>query len=317
MATPIGTNVLNSLSRRYIKPVIYDQFYRSNVVFFRLNARNKKKLQGGTQIEVPLHFQGLAAGGAYQGYDVMDMVPSDTIKNGAWDWKQYYTPVVIDGLTLIKADSPEAVVNLLSAYFEIARQDMANNLGTGLWSDGSNAKQIDGLKGAVDDSTVLATYGGLLRSANTWWKSQFDAATATLTLASMQTMFGNCTEGGRHPTIIVVTQANYNRYVALSVGGQAFPVQPGGHDEILAQNGFTNVLYNNVPLLVDSKVPANHLFFLNEDYMDLYVNSTVDFYMKEFKEPVNQDVYATSILWAGNLIIENCARQGKMTAVTA
>jgi hypothetical protein len=51
--------------------------------------------------------------------------------------------------------------------------------------------------------------------------------------------------------------------------------------------------------------------------MDLYVNTTVDFYMKEFKEPVDQDVYGSSILWAGNLVIENCKRQGKMTAVTS
>lgn len=318
MATPIGTNTLNSLSRNYVLPVVHDNLYTSNVVFFRMNMLNKVKLQGGTQIEVPLLYANFAAGGAYQGFDLLDVSPSDTVKNAAFDWKQYYVPVSVDGLTLIKANSPDAVVNFIEAYFRNAQLAMADNLGTGLWSDVvSNTKAIDGLKGAVDEGSVAATYGGLLRSSNTWWKSNLDSSTTTLTLASMQTMWGNTQTGGRHTTLIATTQANYNRYWALSVGGQAFPVQPGGHDEQLAQNGFTNLLFNGVPLVADDKCTANHLYFLNEDFFTLYVQSNRDFVMKDFREPINQDAWTSLLLWAGNLICENCALQGKMSAVTA
>lgn len=317
MATPIGTNELSSLSHRFILPTLVDNVYRSNLMTFRLIARNKKRIQGGIQIEVPLMFSKFTAGGPYQGFDLLDIVPQDTVKNGAWDWKQYYTAVVIDGLTLIKANSPDAIVDMLNALFEQAQHDLVDKLGDGIWSTGSNVKAVDGIIGAVDDGTVLATYGGLLRSANTWWRGNVDSATATLTLAAMQTMFGNCTEGGRHPTIIATTQANYNRYVALNVSGQAFPSQPGGQDEQLASAGFTNLLFNNVPVAVDSKVPANHVVFLNEDYINLVVASAADFAMKDFREPVNQDAAVSQILWAGNLIFTNLARQGKMTVVTA
>lgn len=317
MATPVGTNELNSLSRRFLMPTLVDNVYRSNLLTFRLLARNKKKVQGGLQIEVPLMFSKFTAGGPYQGFDLLDIVPQDTVKNGAWDWKQYYSAVVVDGLTLIKANSPEAVVDFLSALFEQAQHDLIDKIGDGVWSNGSNAKAIDGVTGAVDDGTVLATYAGLARASNTWWRANVDSATATLTLSAMQTMFGNCTEGGRHPTLIVTTQANYNRYVGLNVSGQAFPSQPGGQDEQLASAGFTNLLFNNVPVTVDSKVPANHLFFLNEDYISFVVSDQADFTMKDFREPINQDAMVSQILWAGNLIFSNLARQGKMTAVTA
>lgn len=299
-------------------PTVTDNVYRSNVMFFRINARQKKMLQGGLQIEVPVDYAQLSAGGWYSGFDLLDITPQDTVKNAAFDWKQAYAPVTVDGLTLIKADSPDAVVNALTFMFEKAQTQLAENLGTAVWSDAvTNTKMLDGLKGAVDDGTVAATYGGLLRSSNTWWKSQIDSATATLTLASMQTMFGNTTEGGRHPTIIPTTQANYNRYWALSVGGQAFPVQPGGFDEQLAANGFTNLLFNGVPIVVDSHIPANHIFFINEDYLYLYVNTKADFTMAPFREPVNQDAMTSLIFWAGNLCLSNDARHGKMTAVTA
>jgi hypothetical protein len=279
---------------------------------------NKKLLQGGLQIEVPLVYTRFAAGGFYQGYDLLDITPSDTVKNAAFDWKQAYVPVSVDGLTLIRADSPEAIVNFLTFYFENAQTELAEILGTGVWSDVvTNNKVIDGLRGAVDDGTVATTYGGLSRSTNIWWKSQIDSGTATLTLLSMRTMMGNTSEGGRHPTLLVGTQLNYNRFWNLTQPSQAFPVQPGGHDEQLAQAGFSNLLFDGVPFVVDSHVPANHIFFLNEDYIYLFVNPRADFNMKEFREPVNQDAMTSLILWAGNVVLSNCARQGKMTAVTA
>lgn len=318
MATPIGTNELNSISRRYIYPTLVDNVYRSNLMFFRLNARNKKILQGGYQIEVPLVYSKFAAGGWYQGFDLLDISPSDTVKNAAFDWKQAYTPVSVDGLTLIKADSPEAIVNFLSFQFEQAQTDLADTLGTGVWSDVvSNNKVVDGLKGAVDDGTVASTYGGLSRSSNTFWKSNVTTITPPLSLGAMQTMFGSCTEGGRHPTIIVTTQTVWNLYWALSVGGQAFPVQPGGHDEQLAQNGFTNLIFNGVPVVTDSHVPASQMYFINEDYVYLFVNPRADFNMKDFREPVNQDAMTSLILWAGNVVLSNCARHGKLLGITS
>lgn len=317
MATPIGTNEINSISRRYIYPTLVDNVYRSNLMFFRLNARNKKVLQGGLQIEVPLVYARFAAGGFYQGFDLLDISPSDTVKNAAYDWKQAYVPVTVDGLTLIRADSPEAIVNFLSFYFEQAQTELAEILGNGIWQTAPGAKSIDSIPTAVDNGALAATYGGLARGSNPFWSANVTGITPPLALATMQAMFGTCTEGGRHPTIIVTTQAVYNLYWALSTGGQAFPVQPGGHDEQLAQNGFTNLIFNGVPVAVDSHVPASQMFFLNEDYMYLYVNPRADFNMKEFREPVNQDAMTSLILWAGDVCFSNLQRQGKLTGVTS
>ncbi len=306
------------MSRRFLFDQVVDNVYAAIPAFFRLNAMNKKIVQGGFQVEVPLMWSKFAAGGFYQGYDLLDITPSDTVKNAAFDWKQSYAPVTVSGLDLIRGDSPEAVVNFLKLQFEQAQMQLADQIGFSLWTDAvSNQKNIDGLKGAIDDGTVAPTYGGITRSSNAFWKSQIDSSTTTLTLASMQAMFGSCQSGGRAPTVIFTTQANYNRYWALNTSGQAFPVQPAGHDAQLAQSGFSNLLFNGVPIIVDSNVPANHLFFCNENYMYLLVHPSGDFDFNDFIQPANQDAYTALILWAGNLILTNCARQGKMTAVTA
>lgn len=318
MATPIGTNTVNSIARRHILPFIADNVYKSNVMFFRLNRSGKRMVQGGFQIEAPLLTSKMAAGGGYSGYDLLDVTPSDTIVNAAFDWRQYYVPITVDGLTLIKTDQPEAIANFLTQYFTQAEMMMADLLGIGVWSDGSNTKLIDGLKGAVDSGSVLATYGGIgsRTTTNAYWQSQIDSSTTTLTLAKLQALFGSCSEGARNPSLIVSTQANYNVYWGLNTSVQQYPAQPQGHDQQLAQAGFSNLIFNGVPWVVDSNVPANHIFMLNEDYMYFCVSPRGDFYLEDFQIPVNQDAMVAKILWAGNLVLNNCLRQGKFTAVT-
>jgi hypothetical protein len=320
MATPLGTNVVTSIARRYIVPEIVDNIYRSNPVFFRMYASNRKLVRGGTHIEVPLMYRRFTNGGFYSGYDVLDTAPNDTVKNGAWDWRQAYVPVTVDGLTLIKVDSPEAIADFIRLYFAQAEMEMCEVLADGLWSTGGGNK-IDGLSLAVDSS---GTYAGIDPTADPWWKSVEDATTATLSLTALQSVFGSCSEGGRHPTLIVSSQAQYNRYWALNTAQQRFPVEPSGaRDEQLAQAGFSNLLFNGTPWVVDSHVPADAatgrdpIFFLNEDYIYLAVSPRADFYLEPFQTAINQDAMVAKLLWAGNLCVTNRARQGKMTNVNA
>lgn len=323
MATPLGTNVVTSIAQRYIMPMVVDNVYNSNPVFFRLNKANKRIVRGGTTIEVPLMYARFGSGGPYSGYDLLNVVPSDTIKNGAWDWRQQYVNVTIDGLTLIKTDSPEAIANFIQLYFAQAEMEMAENLAVGIWSDATtDAKQIDGLKGGVDDGTVVTTYGGLSRTTNTWWKSQIDSTSANLNYGVLQSMWGSVTRGGRHPTLIASRQEQYNRFHALNIIQQEFPVQPAGSDEILAAAGFTNQLFNNTPWVVDSHVfdgpnaSNSSIVMLNEDFLWWAVSPRADFYLEPFQTPVNQDAMVSKMLWAGNLILTNVARQGKLTNIS-
>lgn len=324
MATPVGTGLVSSISRRFIMPDVVDFVYKSNVVTFRLLAQNKKLVQGGTQIEVPAMYQAFTNGGPYQGYDLLDVAPNDTVKNLAFDWKQHYVPVSVDRLSLIKMNSPEAVANGVGLLFSQAQMEMADNIGVGVWSDAvTNPKEIDGLKGAIDAGATTTVYGGLTRATNTWLNSTVDAATATLTAAALQSLFMNATEGGRSPSLIASRSEQYNRLHALAAANQEFPVNAGGHDEQLASVGFTNILYNNTPWVVDSHVPDgpnasnSAIFMLNEDYFQFIVNTMADFYLEDFQIPVNQDAMVAKILWAGNLVVMNTQRQAKMTAVAA
>jgi hypothetical protein len=323
MATPLGTAVVTSIARRYIMPEVVDTVYASNPITFRMLRSNRRVVRGGTQIEVPLMYARFSTGGFYSGLDLLNVAPADTVKNAAFDWAQAYTNVTVDGLTLIKTDSPESIANFLQLYFEQARMEMAEILATGIWSDGSSSTSIVGLKGAIDDGGVLATYGGLLRSSNTWWKGKIDSSTATLALDKLQSMFTTCMAGGRQPTLITSRVEQYNRYWNLLIAKQNWQLNPTAYDTLLADAGWHNLLFNGIPWVVDSHVfdgPSSSnsaIVFLNEEHMQLVVSPRADFYLEEFQSPINQDAMAAKMLWAGQLILNNPARFGKMTNVSA
>lgn len=265
-----------------------------------------------------------SGGGAYRGFENLSTLPSDTIKNGAWDWKQYHVPIAIDGLTLIKVDQPMAIANLLTTQFAQAEMEMAAFLGAGIYTNTvTNDKEIDGLQGEVDDGGVATTYAGLLRSANSWWNSYDDSTSTVMTPGILQTAVSSVGKGGRQPTLIVSRQEQYNRYWALGMVDQSFPVQPGGHDEQLHSAGFTNQLFNGISWVVDDymfdgpNTTNSGILILNEDYIRFAVSPRADFYLQPFQTPVGQDAMVSQLFWAGNLLVLNCARQGKITALAA
>lgn len=320
MATSLGGDTVTAISRRYIIPRIVDNVYNSNPLFFRWWRSNKITQQGGTTIQQPLMYKRMNGGQWYRGYQLLTIAPSTTVQNASFTWKQAAQAVTVDGLTLLRSDSPIAIADYLATMFKQAEMQMADMLGTGLWSNGSTTKKITGLGLAVDNGTTASSYGGIAHSGNTWWNGQIDSSTTTLTLAAMQKLFGRAQSGGRAPTIIFTTQTNYNRYWALNYVYQQFPVQPMGKTMTLAQAGFDNLLFNGVPLLQDSHVPVGAttvggMFFLNEDYFTFVCASRAQFKVETFQTPVNQDAMTSKLLWAGNLVCSNIARQAKFTAL--
>jgi hypothetical protein len=318
--TPIGVNTVTAISRRLILPKITDNIYLSNPLFFRWNRANKMLVKGGFQIEIPIMYAKMAAGGVYSGYQVLNVAPTDSIQNAALPWSQHFSAVTVDGLTQLRAASDEAIVDYLATQFKQAEMDLADQLGYGLWSTGSNPQEIAGLYEVVDNGSVQTSYAGISHSANSWWNSQIDSTTTTMGTNALNSLFQNTTEGGRSPTVIISNKANYNRYYNLNLASQQFPVQPGGHDTQAAQAGFENLVFNGVPWFVDSHMGTSAAqggpFMLNETYFDFIISRLANFTLRDFITPPNQDAMTALLLWAGNLTCGNIARQGAFTALT-
>lgn len=341
--TAIGTNTVTSIARRYILPTIADNIYTSNILLYRILQTKKRMVQGGTQIEVPLMYKRFTGGGPYRGAEPFSVNQQDTIKNAVFDWKQHQVTWAVDGLTLIKVDSPEAIANYLRLQGQQAFMEMAENLAAGIFGSGQasvagyansydETKDIDGANAIFGVGTTIgaSTYGGIARASNSFWDAGLTGttSTSTLSMSALQSAFGTATVGGQHPTLIVSRQDQFNRYWALNAPSSGnpsvqYPREAGGHDELLASAGFTNLYFNNVPWVVDSHVNDgivsgnSAIQMWNENMIGLAVSPRADFMIEPFQKPVGQDAMVTSILWAGNLFCMNCATQGGIFNVNA
>lgn len=316
---PIGDNNLYAVVRHYIEPTITDVVYQGSPFTYRLYKGNRRVQSGSPHIEIPMMYADLASGGWYGAWDVITATPTETVQNMYFDWKQLTVPVILDETTLFKANTANAIANIVVLQSEQARMRMRNLLATAVvTSTGSDSKQILGLPIAVDST---GTYGGLSRSTYSWLASTEDASTAALGLPALNSHFNNVSEGGRHPSIILSNTAHYEAFWALGTAYVQQDMGPTGRDEQLFSAGFSNALFNGVPWVRDPNIAndgatgRSPIFMLNEDYFDLYVGEGQDFTMSEFRRPVNQKVYVSELDWRGALVCRNPARQGKMTNV--
>jgi hypothetical protein len=237
--TPIGGNVVTSVVRQYILPKVVDNVFQSNVVFFRIN-QSKRFIKGGTQIEVPIMYGRFSNGGAYRGFQVLDMSPNDTVRTAAYEWKQYYVPVSVDGRTLLITDSADAIVDYVKLSMRQAEMEMADNLGHDLFGTSVGGDVLDGLGAMIDQSNPSGgNYGGLDRTSTplAFWKGGEDFTTSTMSLGALNDGFQAASEGGRHPSIILSRKDQYSRYWRLAVTDQVTMQGPVGYDEQLYSAG--------------------------------------------------------------------------------
>ena len=324
MATLVGTDTLNAISNRVVIPRIMDEIYGRNPLPFRLLAGNKRRVDGGTQIEVPVLYSDASVGGWFQGYELIDTTPFDVVKNVVFDWKEFSVPVSLSKRDLIKANSPDAIANLIRLQFDIAQKRAAEILGTAMWNTGTGAaqaKMLTSIPFAVDTADPggsISAYGGQARSGNTWWQGVEDGSTAVNTYANINSNFLTASVGAYSPTIILSRLTNFYRTVNQQVVNQQFPVPVGGADDILLSAGFTNILFNNVPWVIDDKVPdANSIYGLNEDTFELVVTPLGDFSVEEWRMATNQMAMVSHIYACLELICNAPRLNFKMTAVAA
>jgi hypothetical protein len=127
----------------------------------------------------------------------------------------------------------------------------------------------------------------------------------------MQTLFNLCSIDNDTPTIGVTTRAIYNLYYGLLQPQQRFA------DTEVGKGGFTSLMFNGIPVVVDSHATAANLYFLNEKYLHVWAHKDEDFRLDPFQKPTNQNVKIAQVFWLGAFGSSNNRMHGKLSAITA
>jgi len=321
MASPGATftELVTTTFRKHRKEIA-DNISNNNALLQQMMKGGRKEtVDGGLSLVEPLEY---AENGNYQrfsGYDVLNMAAVDVISAAEYQWRNIAISVAANGTELRVNSGDSRIIKLAKSKLTNAVRSFKNNFSSDLYSDGTLANQINGIQALVADAGT-GTVGGIDSSTWSFWRNKVQSAASPIQGGGAITvsettiehdmflpLWLECTVNNESPDIIVC-DGNYYRFFEESQAS----LKRYTDGEQSAQGGIVSLRYKTAKVMYDgdSGIPANHAYFLNTDYLKLYVHPDAD--MTEIPEmrSINQDATVVWMLWMGNLCCSNRSRQG-------
>jgi hypothetical protein len=304
-------NELTYVTRRAFIPKLVVQIYNSTPLMAALIANSQSASGGVSSVTVPV--QGAQFVNA-QWSDYSGSFAQPSVQQGAYnaefDLKLMISPVPFLGMEgAVQNDA--AIIPLIEARMNDATNVMMDAMATALYTNTTNTQQFIGLPAAVDDGTTAATYGNITRSStvNSWWRSKVYAAGSVNPTRQniLQYIAGTVKNGAEVPTFAVCGMGTWALLAQDFVGQEQYVITPGnGFDGETngPQAAFRALMVAGVPVYPDPYCPEGTVYFLNTNYLSLYIHEQGSFVFTGFEStlPNWQIGYVGAVLMIAELV---------------
>jgi len=332
-----GQRVQTTVQTEYL-PFVVDTVLGSNVLFQRV-VRAAKKWSGRT-LRVPVKVSKNTTGQSFRGFDTFSVAATDNRQFMEFTPSFYQITCALPGDELSVADTDAKILDLMKLTIQSDTEDMADDLGTIFYADGTGNSSKDplGLAALVDDGSNVATLGGLSRATYDTLQGTVTASGGTLTLAKIDTLWINCASGAQKPTATYTTEAIFNYYGQLLRPQERITKSASLMKGLKGGTGFEALSYNGQPILMDEKCTSGAFIMVREPDMDWHAlpykmakavayKSQIDgndygapmglgFSWSDWIIPANAAGVVGHIYFGGQFITKNPKRHGKLTGIT-
>ena len=300
---------LTYVTRRAFIPKLVVQLYNSTPLLAALIANSQQASGGVSSVTVPV--QGAQFVNA-QWSDYSGSFAQPSVQQGAYNaefnLKLMITPVPFLGMEgAVQQDA--AIIPLIEARMNDATNVMMDAMATSLYTNYTNTQQFIGLPGAIDDGTNLQTYGNINRSTYTWWKSKvYNAGNVNPTRQNiLQYISGTVKNGAEVPSFGVCGFGTWTLLAQDFVGQEQYVITPGSGfdaDNNGPQAAFRALMVAGVPIYPDPYCPEGIVYFVNTNYLNLYIHEQGSFVFTGFEStlPNWQIGYVGAVLMIAELI---------------
>ena len=304
---------LTYVTRRAFIPKLVVQIYNSTPLMAALIANSQSASGGVSSVTVPV--QGAQFVNA-QWSDYSGSFAQPSVQQGAYnaefDLKLMISPVPFLGMEgAVQQDA--AIIPLIEARMNDTTNVMLDAMATALYTNTSNTQQFIGLPAAVDDGTGTgaATYGNITRSStvNPWWRSKVYAAGSVNPTRQniLQYISGTVKNGAEVPTFAVCGFGTWTLLAQDFVGQEQYVITPGSGfdgDANGPQAAFRALMVAGVPVYPDPYCPEGTVYFLNTNYLSLYIHEQGSFVFTGFEStlPNWQIGYVGAVLTIAELV---------------
>lgn len=312
MASPnaVFTEMVTTTLRNRRKEIA-DNVSKHNALYRKLASKDRVRTEdGGREIVVELDYAENGTYQRYSGYDTLNISASDVISAAKYDWKQAAIHITASGRELRQNKGRNRMINLVKSRVTNSKRTFANNMSQDLYSSGTLANQVGGLQ-AIIPTTGAGTVGGIDASTYTFWRNQTETATlsASNIKANMQNLWLKCVRGTDEPDMVVMENAAFAFYWDSLTDLQRYTRE----GDLGAGNGKTFLKFHDADVVhepTDSGIPSLTSYYLNTDYLEVVVHRDANLTVVDEKVSTNQDAVVIPVIWQGNLVCSNRARQG-------
>ena len=336
MAELYGQRVQSTIQTKHL-PFVVDTVLNSNVLFQRV-VRAAKKWSGRT-LRIPVKVSKNSTGTSFRGFDTFSTSATDNRVVLEFTPAFYQITCALPGDELSVADTEDKVIDLMKLTIQSDTEDMADDLGTIFYADGTGNVSKDplGLAALVDDGTNVSTIGGLSRSTYATLAGTLTTG-ATITLAQLDTLYNAVSSGAQAPTAFYTTEAIFSLYGQLLRPQERINKEAGRMKGLAGGTGFTSLDFNGKPVIKDEKCTTGIFVALNENFVDWYAlpffnakpiayKSVVEgndyeapiglgFSWSDWIVPANAGSVVGHVYFGGQFITSNPKRHGKRTGIT-
>jgi hypothetical protein len=220
--------------------------------------------------------------------------------------------------------STEAVIPLLKARMADAKTVAVQAISSALFSNNSGTTNVlNGFPEAFDNGTNVATYGGINRTANTFWQGQYyGSAGAVLTRSAFIKYITQVTlnAGGETPDFGIMSFSDWTALMQDYMTVEQFNTTPGSvygkDDDVNA--GFRCITLGNVPLFPDPFCPKGTAYLVNSKYLALYLSEDASFDFSGFYSTIpNLQIGSVGLLVAAmNMVCTKPSSGAQISGIT-
>jgi hypothetical protein len=301
--------------------VLADNLTQNNAILQRLQQKgNVNPFSGGNVILQEIMYNDTTTNNAssYSGYEVLNISPDSPISAAQYSITQYASSVTMSGLEMLQNSSKEAIIDLLDGRMQVSEARLLNKISGDLYLDGTGngGKNITGLGAAIPDVATSGVYGGIDRANWTFWRPTVTSGT-TVTALNIQGLMTSTAiqlvRGTDKADLIIADNNFYSLYVQSLQAIQRITSEESGAAGFASLKFYGGGTSADVVLGggVGGQATANHMFFLNTDYIFFRPHKERNFVpIGGERQAINQDAVVKLIGWAGNLTCSNQQLQG-------
>lgn len=330
----VSTTLNNTRAQRF------DNIYRKSAAFAFLHTQGRKELvDGGVKVDRMVDYAVNGTIDSYEGYDPVDLTPQEHTTIVQDELRELAGSIVISRREERQNSGRAAIVSLITSKIENLDRSFGQFLneqvlaprGTSL-AIGNGGKDLNPLTELV--STTAKTVHGINESNDAWWANQRKSSgsvndtdqSLTQFKSEWRNFYNTCGKHNDGNTNLVLTGQIVEEKYEESLEGQ---VRYGSVE--LANLGFETVMLRGATVMWDEICPrstnnttgvvlystpttdTSHewlAYFLNTDFIKLYVDAQTDLVNRPFMDSVDQTAKSALVLFMGQLMTTNRRAQG-------